>query len=297
MLRACLFVILVACGHPKQAAPPTAVLDPTPQSAEAAYDRGSWAECASQWMYVAERATGDAKAGALYDAACCYALDGRGELAISTLEASLAAGYWDAEHLVVDDDLASVHAHAKWAAIEGKVKEQEAAFEATLADPALRRQLLALAARDLKERPAASGGDKVAIEALAAVDREAVARMKEAVAKHGWPGKSIVGADGANAAWLLVQHADSELAFQKECVAKMEPLVAQGEVTGKEFAYLWDRVAVSEGKPQRYGTQFDGGDSLHPLEDPQNVDARRKALGLEPLADYKAYVKAAESKR
>ena len=298
MLRACLLaLVLVACGRPKPVTPPTASLDPTPTSAEAAYDARAWAECASQWTFVAEHSTGDAKAGALYDAACCYALDGRVENAVTTLEAALAAGYWDADHLVADDDLRSLRAHEKWPAIESKAKELETAFEASLADPALRRQLLVLAARDIKARSEAAGGDKAALEALAAVDRESLAKMKEAVAKHGWPGKSIVGADGANAAWLLVQHADSDLAFQKECVAKMEPLFAKGEVTGKELAYLWDRVAVSSGKPQRYGTQFDGGTDLHPLEDPQNVDVRRKQLGLEPLADYKANVKAAESKR
>jgi hypothetical protein len=87
-----LFAALVACGGggggpTQQTTPPTAVLDPSPQSAEAAYDRKSWAECAAQWTYVAEHSTGDARAGALYDAACCYALDGSGENAVTTLEA------------------------------------------------------------------------------------------------------------------------------------------------------------------------------------------------------------------
>src|SRR5262245_48201104 len=30
--------------------------------------------------------------------------------------------------------------------------------------------------------------------------------LEEIIAKHGWPGKSLVGKSGANAAWLLVQH-------------------------------------------------------------------------------------------
>src|SRR5207253_6916710 len=36
------------------------------------------------------------------------------------------------------------------------------------------------------------------------IDKKNIARMKEIVDKYGWPGKSLVGADGANAAWLLV---------------------------------------------------------------------------------------------
>ena len=297
MLRAWLFLLLVACGGRSKPAPPTVPLAATitPESAEAAYDAKNWSECAAQWLAVSERATGEQKTGALYDAACCYALDGRVDPAIATLEAALDAGYWDAEHAVVDEDLAAVRAHAKWPALEARVTANFAAFEKSLADPALRRELLALAEKDQAARAAIkSDGDKPAIEAVMAIVREATARMKEVVAKHGWPGKSIVGVDGANAAWLFVQHADADLAFQKACLAQMEPLVASGEVAGKDFAYLWDRVAISEGRKQRYGTQFDG-DDIAPLEDPANVDTRRKSVGLSTLAEYKASAKKADA--
>ncbi|MCP4246955.1 MAG: hypothetical protein GY778_07885, partial [bacterium] len=55
------------------------------------------------------------------------------------------------------------------------------------------------------------------------------------------------------------------------------------------LAYLTDRVLVQEGKPQRYGTQFfakDGVFKLNPIEDEAYVDARRKEVGLGPLAEY-----------
>src|SRR5437868_14544604 len=42
------------------------------------------------------------------------------------------------------------------------------------------------------------------------VDRKNTARLKEIVDRHGWPGKTLVGDDGARAAWLLVQHADKD---------------------------------------------------------------------------------------
>jgi len=290
VLRTWSLLLLVACGGRSGPAPQTVPLAATitPESAEAAYDAKNWSECAAQWLAVSERATGEQKTGALYDAACCYALDGRVDAAIATLELAFDAGYWDAEHAVTDEDLAAARTHAKWPALEARAKANFAAFEKSLVDPALRRELLALAERDQKARAAlASVGDKPAIEAVMAIDREATARMKEVVAKYGWPGKRIVGVDGANAAWFFVQHADADLAFQKACLAQMEPLVAAGEVTGKDFAYLWDRVAINEGRKQRYGTQFDG-DDIAPLEDPANVDARRKSVGLSTLAEYKA---------
>ena len=50
---------------------------------------------------------------------------------------------------------------------------------------------------------------------------------------------------------------------------------------------LEDRIRTFEGRPQRYGTQFDwdehGRLSPLPLEDPAGVDARRRAIGLGPL--------------
>lgn len=270
-------------------------LDATPESAEGAYEAKNWSECAAQWMSVSERVTGEQKTGALYDAACCYALDGRVDAAVTTLESALDAGYWDAEHMATDEDLATVRTHAKWPGFLARGTANFAAFESSIKDPALRKELLAIAAKDQAARAAIkSPDDKPAIEVVIAIDREATARMKQVIAQHGWPGKSVVGVDGANAAWLLVQHADADLAFQKSCIALMEPLVAKGEVTGKDFAYLWDRVAISEGRKQRYGTQYDG-DDLAPLEDPANVDARRKAMGLGTLSEYKEFVKKAES--
>lgn len=299
MLRASLLAIavLAACSRPSRTAkPPTIPLADivTARTAEAAYDAQHWAECADQWTQVATRSEGDEKAGAFYDAACCFALDGRVDAAVAALEAALDAGYWDVEHMVVDSDLASVRAHAKWPALEARARETFTAYEATLVDAPLRRELLARVAKDQAARDAVTGPtDEAGLARMREVDRENTAFLKQAVAKHGWPGKRVVGVDGANAAWFLAQHADLDLAFQKECLAKMEPLVAAGEVTAKDYAHLWDRVAVAEGRPQRWGTQFDG-DEPAPIEDPANVDARRKEVGLPTLAEYKELLRKAD---
>ncbi len=36
------------------------------------------------------------------------------------------------------------------------------------------------------------------------------ARLQEIVAEHGWPGRSLAGEDGADAAWLVLQHTQLE---------------------------------------------------------------------------------------
>jgi hypothetical protein len=112
--------------------------------------------------------------------------------------------------------------------------------------------------------------------------------IKEVVAKHGWPGKSLVGPQAAIYAWLLAQHADSDREFQQQCLEKMEAL-PKGEVRPVDIAYLTDRVLSGTGKKQKYGTQVtlkDGKFIPQPIEDAEHVDERRKAIGLEPLADY-----------
>jgi len=58
------------------------------------------------------------------------------------------------------------------------------------------------------------------------------------------------------------------------------------------YAYLTDRVAINSGQPEEYGTQvvYEGAGlgKVVPksLRDPQNVNKRRAAIGMEPLENY-----------
>ncbi len=108
------------------------------------------------------------------------------------------------------------------------------------------------------------------------------------VDKHGWPTVTLAGKDGANAAWLLVQHADADPKFQRRCLDLMIKL-PKDEISQKNLAYLTDRVLLAEGKKQRYGTQFAvvaGKLGPRPIADEANVDKRRQEVGLDTLAEY-----------
>ena len=113
--------------------------------------------------------------------------------------------------------------------------------------------------------------------------------MAQIVDELGWPTRTMVGDNGAQAAWLLVQHADHDVAFQRKCLGMMKPLVGQAQVFRGTVAYLTDRVLVNEGKRQVYATQFHTVGGLHqprPMIDPVNVDKRRLAMGLTTLKEY-----------
>lgn len=115
--------------------------------------------------------------------------------------------------------------------------------------------------------------------------------LKGEIAAHGWFDAPTYGAAADEAAWLIAQHADRDLDFQRQVLTRLQALPA-GATSGHNIAFLTDRLAVADHRPQRYGTQIScenghetprGG-----LDDPARVDARRAEAGLEPLGDYLA---------
>jgi hypothetical protein len=56
----------------------------------------------------------DADAGTAYDHACCLALAGRKDDALTRLRYAIAAGFQDLAHLEADPDLASLHGDPRW---------------------------------------------------------------------------------------------------------------------------------------------------------------------------------------
>jgi hypothetical protein len=105
----------------------------------------------------------------------------------------------------------------------------------------------------------------------------------------GWFDIPTYGAEIDNNAWLIVQHADRSKAFQRETLAYLRRL-PPGKTDPKNLAYLEDRVASGEGRPQRFGTQgsctAEGKWVPLPVEDPAGLDSRREDIGLMPMADY-----------
>jgi hypothetical protein len=166
------------------------------------------------------------------------------------------------------------------------------AVEPLPAQPVLREELLAMKVEDQRVRKAAgptmTGQQR---EEWMQLDARNQARMEAIIAEHGWPGVSLVGADGAGAAWLLVQHFSPT--FQEKCLPLLENAVSTGQAAGRNYAYLLDRVRMHQGKPQIYGTQFrtsNGMTAAHPIEDPDHLDERRRAIGLGPWADYEKQI-------
>jgi hypothetical protein len=96
-----------------------------------------------------------------------------------------------------------------------------------------------------------------------------------------------------DAAWLVVQHAIGEPAFQREMLVRLEAEVDAGQLPAARVAMLDDRIRAFEGRPQRYGSQVDWDEQGElnpwpPVEEPATVDDRRREVGLPPLAEQMA---------
>jgi hypothetical protein len=168
-------------------------------------------------------------------------------------------------------------------------------------DPDLSMRIIAMAMADQEARNRLVGAMQkndqpamqIAMGDMMREDRLNGAEMKRIVASVGWPTHTRVGREAGHMAWLIVQHQDADPAFQRHCLKLMEPLVAKGEVSGTDFAYLTDRVAINTGGMQIYGTQMslvNGKAVPTRLRDARRVDERRRQVGLGPLDEYQRLI-------
>ncbi|GAB3600252.1 hypothetical protein GCM10027446_33410 [Angustibacter peucedani] len=120
------------------------------------------------------------------------------------------------------------------------------------------------------------------------------------VHERGWPGRDLVGEDGADAAWLLLQHAGAGVstldspanrAFRRHCVPLLEAAVRAGQAHPRHLAHTVDGIAAVEGAPPRYGVLgqhvevADGGARLVADVDLDQLARDRAVIGLAPLAE------------
>ncbi|MCC0128309.1 DUF6624 domain-containing protein [Pseudomonas aeruginosa] len=154
----------------------------------------------------------------------------------------------------------------------------------------VRKQLLALRARDEQVR-AELTADGSLYEGyhprMEKVHQGNAEELRSIIQEHGWPDEELAGPEGAEAAWLIAQHSIGEPEFLRQCRTLLDEASSLGRVPRWQFAYIDDRIRVFEGKPQRFGTQIDlrpEGPKIHELEDPSQVDAWRKEIGLPALA-------------
>ena len=158
-----------------------------------------------------------------------------------------------------------------------------------LFNPTLRDELLKLQAKGKKRF-----GDALTFDPENDSDTDGLRKFREEnstrlckiLKSFGWPGTALVGRDGQAAAFFLLKNSSS-VELQKELLPLIVSLTERGEIDRANLAGYVDRVRLSIGLKQLFGTQTtirDGFLVLHPIEEETSVDARRSQYNLQPLA-------------
>ena len=174
---------------------------------------------------------------------------------------------------------------AAWARVNRAWSTESAAG---WSNDSLRQVLLALADTDqsMRKNFGTRVTDTTYGHQLMALDSTLARTMAGILDRYGLPTRQMVGAAGADAAMLIVQH---NWPLQERVLALADSL-PPGQLSPQAVAMLEDRVRVHQGKPQRYGTQFTMGADKRfhfaAAEDVAHMDARRAAVGMPPMRQY-----------
>lgn len=158
--------------------------------------------------------------------------------------------------------------------------------------PEIARELIEMGAQDRAVRQAWAAGkrDAASEKKFAADDRKRQRRLRQIITTKGWPTISMVGAEAANEAWLVAQHAPP--AQLKHWAVFMRAAAARQEIKLVNLATTLDRVRMYEKRPQIYGTQYstreDGAIQFYRIEDIANIDKRRLEMGMSTFAALQA---------
>ena len=163
-------------------------------------------------------------------------------------------------------------------------------------NPELARLIDNLKAEDQKPYERVKIGEITAAQAerdFQAVTVKNLVELKRIVKKYGYPSHSLIGESSSHNFWLMVQHADSDLNFQKSLLKMMLGEVKKNNASARDYAYLVDRVRINSGKPQLNGSQIivkdaSKGYELKPVFKPAELNQRRQQMGLPPVEEYLA---------
>ncbi|SCX85994.1 hypothetical protein SAMN02927916_0568 [Flavobacterium anhuiense] len=234
----------------------------------------------------------------LYNASCSASMAGQHKKAFKWLNLSIDNGYENMAHIKIDEDLKHLHSEKQWNKTIEKLQKKLDVIGANY-DKALEKQLAEIYTEDQEIRGEfmnvyrATKPDKKKIDSIGKImerkDSINLIKVMKILDERGWLGKNVVGTQGNQTLFLVIQHAD--LQYQQKYLPMMREAVKNGNANPGNLAYLEDRVALREGKKQIYGSQSlknkkTGKICIAPMIDPDNVDKRRAEVGLGTMAEY-----------
>lgn len=124
---------------------------------------------------------------------------------------------------------------------------------------------------------------------ISIMDSINLVKVENIITEFGWLSSDEIGEKGNLTLFLVIQH--SNTFTQQKYLPILKDALTKGNAKPNQFALLQDRVLVSQGEKQIYGSQLytdpkTGKIVIFPLIDPDNVDKRRAEMKLEPISEY-----------
>jgi VWFA-related protein len=159
----------------------------------------------------------------------------------------------------------------------------------------LRDELLKLKRKDQERINKSIAEEKpdVLLKRVRTAQDNNAARLCQILKQYGWPTTSLVGKDGAEAAFQMLRNSVPQL--KVDMLPVIVAATSVGEISRPSFASYVDRLRLDAGLKQLFGTQatpINGFLVLFPIEAEAQVDSRRKEYELPPLAEYLRFLQA-----
>jgi VWFA-related protein len=124
-------------------------------------------------------------------------------------------------------------------------------------------------------------------EKLRKLNEKNTVKLCEILKTSGWPSTAIAGQTGVLSAFQILKNS-APYELQRDLLPVMVAVIKKDSTQKPEFAGLYDRLRVSAGLKQMFGTQavsIGGFLVLYPLEDESKVNAWRQEYGMSTMQD------------
>ena len=125
-------------------------------------------------------------------------------------------------------------------------------------------------------------------ENIERIDKENIAVI-DSLLQHGLP--KGLSEESYKTIWIVIDHASLEK--QKQYLSIIEKMSSEGLIEVDNYAILFDRIAMKQNRPQRYGSQsvqFGTPGNMHlyiwPVENAESLDSLRETVGMGPILKY-----------
>src|SRR6185369_4554762 len=140
--------------------------------------------------------------------------------------------------------------------------------------------------REVVEKDQTKNKDK---EKLKKVYEEHSAQLCQILKTNGWPTTGLVEEGSVLATYEILKNAGT-FELQRDLLPVIVAATKKDPVQKREFAGLLDRLRMSAGMKQLFGTQavsIGGFLVLYPIENEAKLDSLRAEYGLPPMDDYR----------